>query len=116
MIAPFISKWQLSAGIQYEADLAGSGTLTPRIDWSWRSNYFYNAINNAFNQINPPHLVNARLTYQGPDKDWSLSLGVTNLLDSYYYAGKAENVGSFGVVSGVVGRPREWMITAKKSF
>ncbi|SEJ93903.1 iron complex outermembrane recepter protein [Sphingobium sp. AP50] len=116
MIAPFISKWQLSAGIQYEADLGGNGTLTPRIDWSWRSNFYYNSVNNAYNLIDPPSLVNARLTYQAADKDWSLSAGVTNLFDKFYYNGVAENVGTFGVVTGTVGRPREWTVTVKKNF
>lgn len=116
MIAPFISKWQLSAGVQYEADLGGNGTLTPRIDWSWRSNFYYNSVNNPYNLIDAPSLVNARLTYQAPDKDWSLSAGVTNVFDKFYYNGVAENVGTFGVVTGTVGRPREWTVTAKKSF
>lgn len=116
MIAPFISKWQLSAGIQYIGEFANGDTLTPRLDWSYRSSFFYNSINNAFNKIDGYSLFNARLTYERANSDWKLSAGVTNLFNKFYYAGLAENVGAYGVVTGNPGRPREWSVTVRRSF
>lgn len=116
MIAPFISKWQASAGVQYVAELAGGAAITPRVDWSYRSDFFYNSINNAFNEIEGYNLVNARLTFDSADRDWSLSAAVTNLFDKFYYTGKAENIGSFGVVTGNPGRPREWSVSLRRNF
>ena len=116
MIAPFISKWQASAGAQYRAELASGAAITPRVDWSYRSDFFYNSINNAFNEVEGYNLVNARLTFDSADRNWSLSAAVTNLFDKFYYTGKAENIGSFGVVTGNPGRPREWSVTLRRNF
>ena len=116
MIAPFISKWQASAGIQYAAELPGGATLTPRVDWSYRSSYFYNSINNPWNRIQGNNLVNVRLTFDSADKDWQLSASVTNLFDKFYYTGNAENIGSFGVVTGNPAPPREWLVTLRRNF
>jgi iron complex outermembrane receptor protein len=115
MNAPFVSKWTGSAGIQYVADFGG-GSLTPRLDWSYHSSFFYQAVNAPLNRIPGRSLFNARLTWESRDGGWSLSGSVTNLFDKFYYVGSSENVNSFGVSSNVVGRPREWAITVKKKF
>ncbi|WP_126172297.1 TonB-dependent receptor [Altericroceibacterium xinjiangense] len=116
MIAPFISKWQTSAGVQYVVEMGSGAAITPRLDWSYRSDFYYNSINNPFNRIDGYSLFNARLTYDSPDRDWSLSAAVTNLTDKFYYTGVAENIGSFGVVTGNPGRPREWSISVTRNF
>ena len=116
MIAPFISKWQLSAGMQYEAEMDGGGRITPRLDWSYRSDFYYNSINNPFNLIDGYSLFNGRLSYTNPDDTWTLSASVTNIFDKFYYTGKSENIGSFGVVTGNPGRPREWSVSVRRSF
>ncbi|HWW64096.1 MAG TPA: TonB-dependent receptor [Sphingomonadaceae bacterium] len=116
MIAPFNNKWQASAGIQYEADLGGSGTITPRLDWAYQSSFYYNAINNPYNRIDGRSIFNGRLSYESADKDWTVSLAVTNLFDKFYYVGANENMANYGVVTDVVGRPREWSLTVKRSF
>ena len=51
MKAPFNSEWQASAGIQYAASLGSSGTLTPRLDWSYQSSFYYNAVNTPFDLV-----------------------------------------------------------------
>ncbi len=116
MVAPFISKWQLSAGIQYEAELASGATITPRVDWNFRSSFQYNSINTVYTRIDDYSLVNARLTFRSPDRDWSASVGVTNLFDKFYYTGLAENIASFGVATGNPGRPREWSVSVRRNF
>jgi iron complex outermembrane receptor protein len=116
MIAPFISKWQLSAGMQYAAELTGGATITPRLDWSYRSDFFYNSINNDFNRIDGYSLFNGRIAYTSADDLWTLSAAVTNIFDKFYYTGKSENIGSFGVVTGNPGRPREWSVTLRREF
>ncbi len=116
MISPFISKWQTSAGIQYVAELASGAKITPRFDWSYRSSFFYNAINNAFNKIDGYSLFNGRITFESAERAWSLSASVTNILNKFYYTGNAEAVGSFGNATGNPGRPREWSISLRRNF
>ncbi|WP_404710471.1 TonB-dependent receptor [Sphingomonas sp. MMS24-J13] len=115
MVAPFNNKWQASAGIEYAADFA-SGKLTPRLDWTYQSSFYYNAVNGPLNRIDGRSLLNARLTYETANHDWSISAAVTNLTNKFYYLAKNDNAGNFGVDTGVVARPREWAVTVKRRF
>jgi iron complex outermembrane receptor protein len=115
MKAPFNSEWQASGSIEYAADLGGAGTLTPRLDWSYQSSFYYNAVNTPLDLVAGRSLFNARLTYQDAKKDWSLSLAVTNLANKFYYTGTSYNA-SYGVATGAVGRPREWSVTLRRNF
>jgi len=116
MKAPFNNKWQSSAGIEYAADLANGGTVTPRLDWTYQSSFYYNAINNPLNRVDGRSLFNARLTYESADGNWSLSGSVTNVFNKFYYVGHNENAANYGVVTSVVGHPREWLLTLKRRF
>jgi iron complex outermembrane receptor protein len=115
-VTPFTNEWQLSGGIQYVADLGTSGKIIPRLDWAYQSEFFYNADNSPGSLVEGRSLFNARITYETEDRDWSLSAGVTNLFDKFYYATKFDNSNLFGVVQGVPGRPREWSLTLKRRF
>lgn len=116
MVAPFNSEWTASSGVQYNADLGTVGSLTPRLDWTYQSEFFYNSVNNAFNLIDGRSLFNARLTYETADANWSIAASVTNLFDKFYYVAASENIANFGLAANVVGRPREWAITVKRRF
>ena len=116
MTAPFNSKWTASAGAQYEAGIGKAGTLTPRIDWSYQSSFFYQAVNNPFNQVPGRSLFNARLTWASSDSLWQVAAAVTNLTNKFYTVATSENVANFGLATAVVGRPREWSLSIKRRF
>lgn len=116
MRPPFASEWQLSAGAEYPIVIEGAGRLTPRVDWSYLSSYYYQAVNTALALIPPRSLVNARLSYESQNGDWTVSASVTNLTKKYYLVGVAENMSSLGNAAGFVGRPREWALTVGRKF
>ncbi|MCC7461606.1 MAG: TonB-dependent receptor [Gammaproteobacteria bacterium] len=116
MVAPFSSRWQGSAGVQYDFGLGERGTLTPRVDWSFLSSYYYNSVNAPLNRIGGRGLVNARLSYVPADSSWEIAAAATNLLDKYYNVGAMENVANFGLSTYVPGRPREFQLSVRKSF
>lgn len=117
MDAPFVQKWRWSLGAQYEIDLGRIGSLVPRVDVSHQSSYFSQAINRPpFNRLPGRTLANARLTYRDPDKDWQVSLEVTNLTDKLYYDGLFDNRASTSSIQGRPGRPREWAVTLRRNF
>lgn len=116
MTAPFNSRWTASAGAQYEVGLGKAGTLTPRIDWSYQSSFYYQAVNNPFNQIPGRSLFNARLSWASPDTLWQVAASVTNLTDKFYFVGASENAANFGLATSIVGRPREWSLSIKRHF
>lgn len=116
MTAPFNSRWTASAGAQYAAQVAEVGTITPRIDWSYQSSFYYQAVNNPFNLIPGRSLFNARLTWASADDAWQVAASVTNLTGKFYYVGTSENAANFGLATAIVGRPREWGLSVKRRF
>jgi iron complex outermembrane recepter protein len=111
-------------GLQYEADLGGSGKIIPRIDVSHQYALTGNALTppagspSALFGENPGYtLANARLTWRNADENLDISLEVTNLTNKYYFLNKFDLTGAgAGALSGQPGRPREWAITVKKKF
>lgn len=116
MDAPFVNKIQASVGIQYEADLGGAGWLTPRFDAAYQSDFHYQAINSPYNLVPERTIANARVTYATPKKDLEVSLQVSNLFDKYYAVARQENIAAFGNAQEIIGRPREWSVSVKKTF
>ena len=64
-------------------------------------------------RIEPHTLANARLTYQTPDRAWSIALEATNLFDKFYYLNKFVNA---FYVDGQPGKPREVALTVNRRF
>lgn len=117
MEAPFANEWMASLGIQYAADLGAAGTLTPRFDISYQSDFYTQPVNNAaYNLVPERALASARLTYETADRNWMASLSATNLFDKYYSVSNTENIANFGVAQSILGRPREWMISLTRRF
>lgn len=115
MTAPYISDWQASGGIEYKADLGGAGTLATRADLSYLSSFYSGVPNTPETLVAGRTTVDARVTYETLDRDWSLSAGVTNLFDKFYYT-TVGRYADFGILTGVVGRPREWTVSLKRRF
>ena len=117
MTTPYAPKWKWSAGIQYEIPATGSWTLTPRLDASYQSAIFTNAVNGPLNRISGYVLTNARLTLRSTDSDWSAAFEVTNLANKLYYLTTFDLTGAgAGSVAGQPGMPREWALTLKRTF
>lgn len=121
-------EWNLSAGVQYGVAAFG-GTLTPRLDWMYRSEMTYNPVLSlSFNPLLglPPDrardvtttdslsLFNARLGFASGDGKWEGALSVSNLFDKFYWVNKFALSGY--TVSGQPSRPREWGVTVRRNF
>jgi iron complex outermembrane recepter protein len=119
-----VTKVQWSVGAQYEADLGGSGSITPRIDVAYQGSIAGTATypvagspSARFSNTPSYALANFRLTWRNADKDFDVALEVTNLFDRYYFLSKFDLTGAgAGAISGLPGRPREWAISLKKKF
>jgi iron complex outermembrane receptor protein len=128
-----------SFGVQYEFQLGGGGTLTPRLDAFYQSERDTGpanarpgvqdvTANTCPRQCIPAYTTfNARLTYQPADASWRLSLGGTNVTDKFYWqqysaeitvnaaTGAITNLNPAGR-AGVASPPRMWALTVEKSF
>ncbi len=112
---PNTSEWQSGASLAWSFFLSGGSTLTPRVDWSWRSSYFIDSANTPLLEQGDLHLLNASLTFAAPDDRWALVLSGRNLTDEdYLVSGMAQY--SVGQIEGQFARPREWDLTLRINF
>jgi len=122
------SEWNI--GLQHVAELSNGGSFTTRVDYAysdqfWRSLVFlrldwYGRKNNGpvpdgYDESGDWGVVNARFTYEPPNRQYSLSVFGTNLTDEYML-----NSGFFHGIWGYdfssVGRPREVGVSLNYRF
>jgi iron complex outermembrane receptor protein len=108
-------KWTLSAGGSYDIEVQGVGKFIPRIDWSYRSTVYNDAVNTSLLKQKGYSLVNASVSYRDEPDLWMLTLGVKNLTKKVYLgSGFVDDFG--GITEGAYGRPREWFLSARRTF
>ena len=115
-------KWKWNVGVQYEIPAGGLGSFTPRIDAAYQAKLysgFAYPVNGVRTLTSIPAytVMNARLTWQSPNKDLSAALEVTNLTDKYYFLTLFDlRAAGAGLDKAQPGRPREWALTVRKKF
>jgi iron complex outermembrane recepter protein len=108
-------EWTLSAGISYKIDLADTGSLTPRLDWTHRSTVANDAVNTPLLIQDGYSLLNAAMSYASANEKWQVTLGVKNITKEEYLVAGYDDAGT-GITEGVFGRPREWHLSIKTKF
>jgi iron complex outermembrane receptor protein len=112
-----IPELEANAGIQYEFDApALEGTITPRLDWFYTGSQVYSPDRVEFNQ-GGYSLVNFRLSYANEEHDFTVSAGVTNLFNQFYWRNYFiyQSIG-YPQINGQPGTPREWFLSVGKRF
>lgn len=110
-----VSKWTLSAAVSKEIALGNNGTLIPRVDWAYRSEFDNDAFNTPEIHQDGYNLVNASLTWENAEENIALIAGVKNLTDEkYLHTGILGD--AFQVYEGLFDRGREWYVTARFNF
>jgi len=115
MAMRYMPKNKASIGIQYEIPFS-SGSLIPRLDASYSSDFFTNANNSASSRVKGSTLSNARVTWRPHNADWETAVGVTNLFDRYYYNNILDVASASGTATASPGPPREWFASFKYRF
>ncbi len=82
---PYSPEYTADIGVQYDLPLV-SGTLTPRVDFSYTGSQRASVFQDQLFLIPPRHLLNAQLTYQ--HKAWRLTAYGTNLTNLTYETGQ----------------------------
>lgn len=112
----YVPKWSFNAGAQYKFDLGNKGSLTPRLDYTYKSKVYSDASNYEPGAIPGYGLWNARLGYANPKGDWEFALQVQNLTDRYYFVNKFQGYFALGTLVGQPARPRTFLATLKYNF
>lgn len=71
-----------SIGIQYEAEVGGNMTLTPRFDLTYTGDSSGNIFNGRVNEIAGYAQANAQIQLNGPDNRWFARAFIQNIFDS----------------------------------
>jgi iron complex outermembrane receptor protein len=110
-----VSDWMLSASLSKDIPLGNYGSLVPRIDWSYRSGFFTNALN--FPEIHQQgyHLVNSSIAWHSTEDRFQIIAGVTNLTNKrYLVTGFIQP--NFGNFESMFARQRQWYLTGRYNF
>jgi iron complex outermembrane receptor protein len=113
----YTPKENVNAGVAYAIQLGRDETLTPRLDYNYRSSVQNDIVNTAFSTIGGRGLANASIAWRNPGQRLVVTLAVTNLTNKFYYVSLLDSSPPpFFASTGVTGTPREVMITVKKNL
>lgn len=79
--------WNLSGSLDYVVPITGHIEATARVDFSYQSDYYADAVNNPDFRTQEFVLLNLRLGLRSADEVWSASLWGKNLLDQERFTG-----------------------------
>jgi iron complex outermembrane receptor protein len=112
--APYAPDWKIGGGIQYKFDIGDAGTVTPRFDVNYQSEFFSNIDNNPLARVNGYTVANGRIMFENASREWQVALSATNIFNKFYYLNKIRY--PIGIVVGQPALPREWKISVRRSF
>jgi len=112
---PHVPKWTLSGAIIKEIGLGDNGTLTPRIDYAFRSKVLFSPDNNPRNVQKSHGILNASIGWVSANDKYSVNAYVNNIGDIHriYYTDQSPSSSS---QSDRVGRDREFYVTGEYRF
>jgi iron complex outermembrane receptor protein len=115
-ITQFTPELTWSIGAQYSFE-TGFGVVTPRLDAAYQDDLFTNPDNSPGSRIDSYTLLNGRITWEDPSREWVIALEGRNLTDELYYLDKGDGLsGGVGYVNGFPALPRTWMLTVRRNF
>ncbi len=85
----YAPEWTGHAGAEYSMPMAGNNELLFRLDWSYRSEIFFDRANSPLDTQDSYSLFNARVRYD--TETWFADLFVQNLTDEEYVTGQLIN-------------------------
>ncbi|RLP52206.1 MAG: TonB-dependent receptor [Ketobacter sp.] len=76
---PHVPELSANLGVAYTFNLSSGTTLTPRIDWSYRDDVFFDALNQTDIDQTGYDIVNASVSWENTDETINVVLAATNL-------------------------------------
>lgn len=125
-VFPNVPEFTAAVGASYDMHLGG-WTLTPRVDYTYRSEVYFRIDSKSYASSAPPStrsttpgigMVNATLTLTGDDNDWSVQLYGRNLTNKVYYLFMNDLLKVTGSAGTLVepSDPREFGVIVSRKF
>lgn len=113
-----IPKWSASFGGEFKQPVkifAAPLEAYLGFDYSYRSTVNNGGVS-AATQLEPLHLVNARIGVRALNRRMDLSVWAKNLFDKQYFSDIAPGVGNTGLLTAQLGDPRTYGVTLRFHF
>ncbi|MEO8722828.1 MAG: TonB-dependent receptor [Sphingobium sp.] len=94
---PYAPRWAINAGAAYTVPISGQATATLSGEWAYKSRVFFSPFQDAFLSQKAYGLWNARLSFEGTNKKWSLAFWGKNLTNRLVQNDALEN---YSAISG----------------
>ena len=111
-----IPEWSLNASVSYAVDFMGIGTLSPRVDWSYKSDYANDAFNEPLLNQEAYSLLDASVAFEDYGEKWLVVLSGKNLTNKRYKIAGFADLITQSAAEASFGRPIEWAFTVKRRF
>ena len=111
---PGASDWTINAGVQYDANFGDLGMLTARADYAYRSEFFFDALNEVGED--GYDTLNLALTWSNAADTWQVSLFGTNVTDEVYALQGTSILDPGGFQQVLLARPAEWGLSVGFNF
>ena len=114
---PNAPEWSTTLGVQYTWNVPTfGGQLVPRLDWSYRTEVFNDALNFPELRQGAYSLVDLALTYVSEDAKWEVSVFGKNVTDEHYITAGFANILLGGWAAATLGRPGEYGASVSYHF
>jgi iron complex outermembrane receptor protein len=110
-----VPEWTYSLGVSKEFMLDGSGSITARVDWSYRDETYNDAFNTEILKTDSLNLWDASLRWTNAGEDWTVLLSGRNLTDEEYLITGVYGT-AFQSFEGMFDRGRQWVLEVRKDF
>lgn len=111
-----IPQWTGNASVSYRFGFGSGAGLTPRVDWSYHSDVYMDAINTQALHQDSYGLLGASLTWLSADEHWQVRLAGTNLTDEEYFTAGFADLPVSGIAEVVMARPRQWSLQLQYQY
>jgi iron complex outermembrane recepter protein len=112
---PYAPELTYNLSAHYAIPLGSASTLTPSVNYAWRSKAYVTPANTPASLLPAYGLLSARLTYAPKSGPWEASLFATNLTNERYLTSVGDSTG-IGIIYNILGRPREFGGTVMLRF
>jgi iron complex outermembrane receptor protein len=112
---PFVPEYNVAASLIKVFNLANGGTLTPRLDYSYRDDVLFTPDNDPDNSQEAFSIINANVTWNSPSDKYAMTLYFNNITDEETIT-YTDIAGSNAAGVDILGRGSEWYLSAEMRF
>ena len=110
-----VPEWTGSLSASYEVE-TGHGSLLPRLDVSYQSESYMDAVNTASLKQDAYALINASVAFRPLNASWEFKVFGKNLTDEEYFVGGFADLTDQGYAEAAIGRSAEWGVSLSMDF